>query len=204
MARDSQEGSKAPNVYFDPTFKTEAAKLLPGEYFATGRDILLVTVLGSCVSACLRDPVARVGGMNHFMLPHDAACGDSTISSSARYGSFAMEVLINNLIKMGGRRERFEAKLFGGGNVIKGFTVTNIGERNACFATEYMEREGIRVLASDLFDDCPRKVYFFPFNGRVLVKKLRGVHNDTIVRREQEYASRLNQSSLAGDVELFD
>jgi chemotaxis protein CheD len=204
MARDSQEGIKAPNVYFDPTFRTEAAKLLPGEYFATGRDILLVTVLGSCVSACVRDPVARVGGMNHFMLPHDASGGDSSISSSARYGSFAMEVLINNLIKMGGRRERFEAKLFGGGSVIKGFTVTNIGQRNACFATDYMQREGIRVLACDLLDDCPRKVYFFPLSGRVLVKKLRGVHNDTIVRREQEYASRLNQSPLAGDVELFD
>jgi len=193
-----------PNLYFDPTFQTEAAKILPGEYFATARDILIVTVLGSCVSACIRDPIAKVGGMNHFMLPHDSSGGSNTsVSTSARYGSYAMEVLINNLIKMGGRRERFEAKLFGGGNVVKGFTVTNIGDRNAHFATEYMQREEIKVIAKDLLDNCPRKVYFFPMTGRVLVKKLRSVHNNTIAQREREYESRLVQSSLAGDVELF-
>lgn len=202
MIRDHDE-ILSPNIYFDPKLNIDAAKILPGEYYATGREVVIVTVLGSCVSACIRDPVLGIGGMNHFMLPRNNNDGPTPVSSAARYGTYAMEVLINNLIKLGARRDRFEAKLFGGGSVIKGFTVTNVGERNANFALEYMAREGIKVLAKDLFDDCPRKVYFFPKTGRVLVKKLRSVHNNTIVSREHEYESRLVHLPIGGDVELF-
>lgn len=202
MRRDYEE-TLAPNRYFDPTFQTDAVKILPGEYYTTNRDLVIVTVLGSCVSACIRDPILGVGGMNHFMLPHERNDGPAPVSSAARYGTYAMEVLINNLVKLGGRRDRFEVKLFGGGQVIKGFTVTNVGERNAHFAKDYMKTEGLKVVASDLLDDCPRKVYFFPKTGRVLVKKLRRLNNDTIARREHDYEARLSHTRLGGDVELF-
>lgn len=191
----------APNHYFDRHFGIEAAKILPGEYYVTGRDMMLVTVLGSCVSVCLRDHGAGVGGMNHFMLPE----GDplDPVSSSARYGSYAMEVLINQLTKLGAARHRLEAKAFGGGAVMRAPNLHNVGERNSRFVLEYLKRERIRLVAHDLMDIYPRKLYYFPATGRVLVKKLKQAHNDTIVRREEEYGSRLRTSDIAGDVELF-
>ena len=192
----------APNHYFDRNFDIEAAKILPGEYYVTARDMLLVTVLGSCVSACIRDPKTGIGGMNHFMLPEG---GDphNPLSSSARYGTYAMEMLLNQLLKLGASRSRLEAKVFGGGAVMRGFTVHNVGESNSEFVLEYLETERVRVVAQDLRDIYPRKVYYFPASGRVLVKKLKQVHNNTIVQREEEYGSRLKTSDMAGDVELF-
>ena len=191
-----------PNLYWDRLFEIEAAKILPGEYYVTGRDMMLVTVLGSCVSVCLRDPKTGIGGMNHFLLPEG---GDphNPLSNPARYGGYAMEVLINQLIKLGASRSRFEAKVFGGGAVMRGFTMHNVGERNSEFVLEYLERERIRILAQDLLDIYPRKVYYFPNSGRVLVKKLKQAHNNTIVQREEEYGSRLQTSDIAGEVELF-
>lgn len=202
MSLHGYEEVLAPNHYYDRHFQIEAAKILPGEYYVTARDMMLVTVLGSCVSACIRDPVSGIGGMNHFMLPEG---GDShnPLSASARYGGYAMEVLLNQLLKLGAQRSRLEAKVFGGGAVMRGFTVHNVGERNSDFVLEYLERERIRVLAEDLRDIYPRKVYFFPGSGRVLVKKLKQVHNNTIIQREQEYGSRLHTADMAGDVELF-
>lgn len=201
MSAHGYEEVLAPNHYFDRNFQTEAAKILPGEYYVTGRDMLLVTVLGSCVSACIRDPKSGIGGMNHFMLPE----GDPSnpVSESARYGGYAMEVLLNQLIKLGASRSRLEAKVFGGGAVMRGFTMHNVGERNSDFVLEYLEAERIRVVSQDLRDIYPRKVYFFPATGRVLVKKLKQVHNNTILQREAEYGSRLRTSKMAGDVELF-
>ena len=190
----------SPNLYYDKRFETEAVKLLPGEYFVTARDKLLVTVLGSCVAACIRDRVNGVGGMNHFMLPGE---GDDALSSSARYGVYAMEKMINELLKAGAQRNNLEAKLFGGGNVLRGFTVANVGERNAEFALNYLRTERIAVVAQDLLDIYPRKVYFFPKTGRVLVKQLRHAHNETIVDREQVYRSRIKVAEVQGDVELF-
>jgi chemotaxis protein CheD len=192
----------APNHYYDRNFDTEAAKILPGEYYATARDMMLVTVLGSCVSACIRDPAAGVGGMNHFMLPENSDI-HNPLSASARYGSYAMEMLVNQLLKLGASRSRLEAKVFGGGAVIRGFTMHNVGERNSDFVLDYLKRERIRVLAEDLRDIFPRKVYFFPASGKVLVKKLKQVHNNTILQREQEYGSRLSTADMAGEVELF-
>lgn len=192
----------ATNLYYDRTFDRDAAKILPGEYYYTGKDMLIVTVLGSCVSACIRDRVSGVGGMNHFMLP-DGGDLDSPVSASARYGTYAMEILINDLLKAGARRENLEAKVFGGGAVLRGFSAINVGERNAQFVRNFLKVEGIRVVAEDLNDIHPRKVYYFPRNGKVLVKKLKQLNNNTLVNREQDYASRLQSTAVGGDVELF-
>lgn len=191
----------ATNVYYDRTFACDAAKILPGEYYYTGRDMLIVTVLGSCVSACIRDRVTGLGGMNHFMLPDGGDTGP--VSASMRYGTYAMEVLINDLLKAGARRDSLEAKVFGGGAVLRGFTAMNVGERNAAFVTSFLKTERIPVMAEDLNDVYPRKVYFFPRTGKVLVKKLMQTHNDTLARRELDYASRLKVTPVAGDVDLF-
>ena len=196
------EEVQAPNHYWDHHFQTEAAKILPGEYYVTGRDMMLVTVLGSCVSVCMRDPTAGIGGMNHFMLP-DSGDPRNLLSNPARYGGYAMEVLINQLTKLGCARNRLKAKVFGGGAVMRGFSMNDVGRRNSDFVLEYLERERIHIQAQDLLDIYPRKVYFFPASGRVLVKKLKQAHNNTIIQREEEYAGRLQSSDIAGDVELF-
>lgn len=165
----SQQGHDqfASNVYYDRTFDCDAAKILPGEYYFTHKDMMIVTVLGSCVSACIRDRVSGIGGMNHFMLPDGGNDADSPISASMRYGTYAMEILINDVLKAGARRENLEAKVFGGGNVLRGFIAINVGERNAQFVRDYLKAENIRVVAEDLNDIYPRKVYFFPRTGKV-------------------------------------
>lgn len=193
----------ATNVYYDRNFDCDAAKILPGEYYYTCKDMMIVTVLGSCVSACIRDRITGIGGMNHFMLPDGGGDSDSPVSVSMRYGTYAMEVLINDLLKAGARRENLEAKVFGGGNVLRGFIAINVGERNAQFVRHYLRAENIRIVAEDLNDIHPRKVYFFPRSGRVLVKKLKQLNNNTLVNREQDYAQRLHTAPVAGDVELF-
>jgi chemotaxis protein CheD len=202
MDKDCEE-ILSPNVYYDRDFDIEAAKILPGEYYVTARDMVLVTVLGSCVSACIRDRVSGIGGMNHFMLPEEGAPALGPASIPARYGSYAMELMINQLIKLGAHRANLEAKVFGGGNVVRGITQTNVGARNADFALNYLRAEGIPVAGQDLLDVFPRKVYFFPASGRVLVKKLRKLHNETIFERERAYRSRLQGADIQGEVELF-
>jgi chemotaxis protein CheD len=190
------------NRYFDKNFNLEAVKILPGEYFATNDETLIVTVLGSCVSVCLRDPILRIAGMNHFLLP---ANNDQLNfnSDSARYGVYAMEVLINRMINLGASKSRLEAKVFGGGNVLKQLRTNSVGEKNAVFVQEYLETESIRVVAKDLLGEFPRKVYFFPLTGEVKVRKLRSLHNTTIIERESEYSVKVNQTPASGDVDLF-
>jgi chemotaxis protein CheD len=141
--------------------------------------------------------------MNHVLVPRSEKDPPNPVSMSARYGTFAMEILINQLIKMGARRENMEAKVFGGGNVLRGFTLNNIGESNASFVLEYLQNEGIRVAAEDMLGIHPRKIYYFPGSGRVLVKKIRELHNHTIVERESEYNLRLRDAVVGGDVEMF-
>jgi chemotaxis protein CheD len=191
-------------LYFDRTFDCDAAKISPGEYYYTDKDMLIVTVLGSCVSACIRDSVTGIGGMNHFMLPDSATADkDSPVSESMRYGTYAMEVLINQLLRNGARRENLEAKIFGGGNVLKSFTTMNVGDRNAIFVRKFLKDERIRITSEDLLDIYPRKVYYFPKTGRVLVKKLKNMHNETLVKREEAYASKLKVSDVGGEIDLF-
>lgn len=193
----------ATNLYFDKSFNSQAVKLLPGEYYVTDKDMLLVTVLGSCVAACIRDCYSGIGGMNHFMLPDGGADAGSPLNASARYGTYAKEILINQLLKLGARRCNLEAKVFGGGNVLDGLTVANVGPRNADFVLKFLQTEKIRVIAKDLVDIFPRKVYFFPKNNKVMVKKLRNIHNNTISQREKDYRQRLRKVDSDGDIELF-
>jgi len=202
MRMGAFEEHLAGNCYFDRYFGTDAVKILPGEYYVTTRDIALVTVLGSCVTACIRDDEKKIGGINHFMLA-EAGSGAEVVSASARYGAYAMEILINHLLKLGARRDHLTAKVFGGGRVMKSLTSSQVGDKNASFVLRYLKTERIPVLAQDLLDTYPRKVYFFPATGRTLVKKLIRVHNETIARREQEYAESLNCRPVSGDVELF-
>lgn len=194
----------AQTLYFDRTFNCDAAKISPGEYYFTNKDMMIVTVLGSCVSACIRDTKTGIGGMNHFMLPDGAkADKDNPASESMRYGTYAMEVLINELLRNGAKRENLEAKIFGGGNVLRSFTTNNVGDRNASFVRKFLRDEGIKVTGEDLLDIFPRKVYYFPKTGKVLVKKLKQLNNYTLVKREQDYFSKLKTSEVGGDVDLF-
>ena len=195
------QSGPAATRYYDRTFAIEAAKILPGEYFVTQREMAVVTVLGSCVAACLRDRLTGWGGMNHFMLP--GIDGGGVLGVSARYGVYAMEILVNQLLGLGAQRANLEAKVFGGGNVLPGFVTTSVGERNAQFVVDYLQTEGIRLVASDLLGVYPRKVYFFPKTGRVLVRRLKSVNNDTIAQRERDYASRLRSVPSGGEVVLF-
>ncbi|HKT95020.1 MAG TPA: chemoreceptor glutamine deamidase CheD [Paraburkholderia sp.] len=181
----------ATNRYFDSHFQRPGVKLLPNEFFTTNDDMVLVTVLGSCVAACIQDRTAGIGGMNHFMLPDDGADAGNmlpTASDAMRYGAYAMEVLINELIKAGGRRERFEAKVFGGAAVLAGMTTMNIGDRNAAFVRRYLATESIRIVAEDLQGSHPRKVAFLPRTGQVMVKKLRLSQEASVAEREQQLA----------------
>lgn len=194
----------ATNFYFDRNFDCEAAKILPGEYYFTNKDMLIVTVLGSCVAACIRDKVTGIGGMNHFMLPDTGTDSpDNPVSASMRYGTYAMEILINDLLKAGAKRSNLEAKVFGGGNVLRGFVAINVGERNAQFVKRYLKAENIPIVAEDLIDIYPRKVYFFPHTGKVMVKKLKQVHNDTVVSREKDYAKSIVAKPVSGEIDLF-
>lgn len=192
----------ADNRYFDRHFGSDAVKLLPGEYYVTQEGLLLVTVLGSCIAACIRDVATGIGGMNHFMLP-EAGAGDSVSGSPARYGTFAMEILINSLLKLGARRSFLEAKVFGGGAVMRELSSSTVGVRNAEFAVQYLRDEGIKIVGQDILGELPRKVYFFPQTGKVLIRKIKEMKNTTILDREQNYRARLGGTKVGGEVELF-
>ncbi|MFT5312207.1 MAG: chemotaxis protein CheD [Paraglaciecola sp.] len=194
--------SFSPNRYYDRYFECDVVKILPGEYYATTDETVIVTVLGSCVAVCLRDPRRNIGGMNHFLLPSDGT-GIASVSESARYGVYAMELLINQMLKLGATKNNLEAKIFGGGNVLRGFSVNNVGERNAEFITDYLVTEHIPLISSDLLDIYPRKIYFSPRTGIVNVKKIKSFHNTTIMDRESEYRMRIKQAAEGGDVDIF-
>lgn len=182
-------------------------KILPGEYYVSRGEEAISTVLGSCVSACVRDPTRGIGGMNHFMLPQDATQGpndwlDPAVGLATRYGSYAMESLINDLLKLGAVRERLEIKLFGGGRILA--AMTDVGGRNIEFIRKYMTLEGYRVAAEDLGGTQPRKVVYFPASGRARLRKLRPVENRIISHHEQLYLDSLARQAAGGEVELFD
>ena len=199
-ARPLQAGQEAPpGSYYDAALQTHAIRLLPADYVATDQPLALVTLLGSCVAACLYDPALALGGMNHFMLPGGAG-NDAT---SARYGAHAMELLINDLLKRGARRQRLLAKVFGGGNVLSGFHTDPIGGRNARFVLEYLAAENIPVRAQDLGDIHARKIGFFVQTGRTLVKRLPATRDDGIVDAERALYGRITRAPASGGVELF-
>ncbi|MEN9383606.1 MAG: stimulates methylation of protein [Pseudomonadota bacterium] len=189
---------EASFFFHDHHFKFNAAKVLPGEYFVSKDDMVIMTVLGSCIAACIWDSKLRIGGMNHFMLPEGA--GDT----SGRYGSYAMELLINELVKQGSSRENMQAKVFGGGAVVSGFTTMNVGERNTKFVLDYLTTERIPIVSKDVMDIFPRKVVFFPFTGKAMVKRLAHAHPETLESQErQEVVTKVAQSRAGGSVDLF-
>ncbi|MEO6030653.1 MAG: chemoreceptor glutamine deamidase CheD [Thermomonas sp.] len=188
-----------PGSYYDRALQTQAIRLLPADYVVTDQPLALVTLLGSCVAACLYEPALALGGMNHFMLPGGAS-GDAV---SARYGVHAMELLINDLLKRGAQRQQLRAKVFGGGNVLSGFHSDPIGTRNARFVLEYLAAEDITVMAQDLGDIHARKVCFYPQTGRTLVKHLPTTRNDGIIDAERALYGRLTRAPASGGVELF-
>ncbi len=194
------------NRYWDPHQQRMSAKILPGEFYVTTHDENILTTLGSCVSACIWDPDGKIGGMNHIMLPggnESSAIDFSNPTEATRYGSFAMEHMINAILKHGGRRPRLLAKVVGGGKVLR--HVSNVGERNIAFVREFLATEGLHVLGEHVGGNYPRKVCFRPQTGHALVKELRSTSNDTIADREQRYAARLRSETLAQvqAVELF-
>ena len=183
-----------------------AARLLPGEYYVTKSNEAIYTTLGSCISACIRDRVSGVGGMNHFMLPASAAADkdgwkSTSLSEATRYGNFAMEHLINDILKNGGQKQNLEVKLFGGGRIMQ--NMTDVGLRNITFAHDYLKTEGLVSVSEDLGDIYPRMVVYFPATGRVRVKRLRSLHTNTIAAQEAQYMESIREKPVGGEVELF-
>lgn len=183
-----------------------AARLLPGEYYVTKSDEGVYTTLGSCISACIRDRVTGIGGMNHFMLPASASADkdswkSTSLSEATRYGNFAMEHLINDILKNGGLKPNLEVKLFGGGRIMA--NMTDVGMRNITFVHDYLQTEGLKVVSEDVGDVFPRMVVYFPATGKVRVKRLRSLHTNTIAAQESQYLESIKEKPISGDVELF-
>ena len=196
------------NHYWDKQRNNVIAKILPGEFYMTTSEISIATTLGSCISACIWDHRTGIGGMNHFMLPltvkeaHEVDWGKRGLASDAtRYGNFAMEHLINAILKNGGRRRNLRAKAFGGGKVLN--QMSDVGKQNIDFVLNYLEDENIAIEGSDLGANYPRKIMFEPFTGKAFVKRLDNLHNDTIVKREIDYSTSIDNTAVEGDIELF-
>jgi chemotaxis protein CheD len=201
-ARPRRHG-EASFFYWDAHFGKEAVKVLPGEFFVHDEDVLVMTTLGSCIAACLWDRERRVGGMNHFLLPDAGSAGGD---ASGRYGSFAMDQLIGELVKRGATRSTMEAKIFGGGAVIGGMTSLNVGERNTEFVLEYLRTERITVVSKDVLGVYPRKVCYLPGSGKAMVKRLATTNTEALLAQERSAAQHLGSTAGAaagGTVDLF-
>lgn len=196
--------SEALVRFFDPSLDATVVKLQPGQFYVTasGGEVIS-TLLGSCIAVCAHDPVRRIGGMNHFMLPGAQAVGTrwGEAGRAARYGVDAMELLLNDLFKAGAQREHLQVKLFGGARVIAGRLL--VGERNIQFAHHYLAVEGLRVIAEDVGEHCARSVRFYPDTGRVQVRRLSMTQKPDVIETEQAYGVRLMSDPLQGPIELF-
>jgi chemotaxis protein CheD len=200
---DDGANAVATRRFYDASNAAWMVKVFPGEYYVTANaSEVLVTVLGSCVSACIRDQRAGIGGMNHFMLPQGHSASWAGDSQSARFGNFAMEKLINELIKAGCSRDLLEIKVFGGGNVTD--TRNAIGTENSEFVLRYLEAEGLRCAAQDLGGQLPRRIHYSPVTGRVVRRLLGSGESYAVAREETEYASRLSSRTTSGEIQLFD
>jgi chemotaxis protein CheD len=181
------------------------AKLLPGDYYVTRYNEAIFTVLGSCVSACVRERKLGIGGMNHFMLPLDQSGGTSAwaenlVSSATRYGNVAMERLINDIMRLGGQRANLEFKVIGGGKVLD--MALDVGARNAQFIRDYLKTEGFLITAEDLGDCFARKLYYNPSTGKLRVKRLTATVNRAVFERERQFEPTTSEVE-SGSVELF-
>lgn len=187
--------------FFNKAYGVNVVKVFAGEWVVSNKeDEMLATVLGSCISACIRDPVAKVGGMNHFLLPGDEH-SDAQASDAARYGVNAMESLINGLLKSGAQKHRLELKIFGGGNVTQ--SSAKIGSKNAKFIREFLRAEGYRIASEDLEGEHPRSLHYYPVNGKVMMRKLRRQEDMVVVQEEAKYQRQINVKPIEGDIELF-
>jgi chemotaxis protein CheD len=193
----------SPVRYFDRDFQVHSVKILPGQYYAAAGEGSISTVLGSCVSTCLWDPLLRIGGMNHFMLPGEPVATASPWAVSARFGVYAMEVLINDMVHLGADRRRLSAKVFGGARVLQGFETLDVGAKNSEFVVNFLREEGIQLVAQDLLGVCPRKVHFFPATGKVQLKKMHLQKDDALQRQEREYLLQLAGRPASGEIEIF-
>ena len=191
-----RQHGEASFFWHDAQFNAPAVKVLPGEYFVASDDLLIMTTLGSCIAACLWDRRAGVGGMNHFLLPEGN-------DGSGRYGSYAMELLINAMMKRGATRSTLEAKVFGGGQVIAGMNALNVGERNTTFVLDYLKTERIPVVSKDVLDIYPRKVCFMPASGKAMVKRLAPTAAAALQAQERAALQAAPRASAAGSVDLF-
>lgn len=193
--------------YWDGRTGHWCAKILPGEFYVTRNIEAVNTVLGSCIAACVRDVQTGVGGMNHFMLPEDQSSGADSWASgngtpSTRYGTYAMESLINEILKLGAHRGRLELKLFGGGRILP--SMTDVGLRNIEFAKSFARIEQLRVVAADVGGNVPRHVIYFPSTGRVLLKRLRPLDTKAVAEHDLQYQASLAAKPAEADVELFE
>ena len=209
MASDLRIGRALPGFEGIRRYRNPAgllvAKLLPGDFYVTCEDEVLDTVLGSCVSACIRNPRLGIGGMNHFMLPRPSGSGmdtwENVASRATRYGSASMEQLINRILKAGGSRAELEVKIFGGGRVMS--ALSDVGRHNVMFVRDFVKQEGLRIVSEDVGSRCPRHVQYFPMSGRVRVRHLTSTRNDAIGSQEQQYLRGIEQAPIAGEIDLF-
>ncbi len=196
------DGRREPRRHWCHSVQCTVVTIQAGDCYVTSREEVVSTVLGSCIAACIRDPALKLGGMNHFMLPTaEAVRGDADYPM--RYGTFAMEHLINEILRRGGRRASLEVKLFGGASVLPGFS--DIGRLNIEFAREFLAREGLTVVSQDLGDTVPRRIRYFPQTGRAMVRRLQSVAGQ-VGRREQAHMRSVNAADAGPateDIELF-
>jgi chemotaxis protein CheD len=202
--RPADGGIGKSRRFYDPKLQATIVQVFQGEYHVTGRPgEILSTILGSCIAACIRDPVLRVGGMNHFLLPARAGTlQDMDQSFALRYGSFAMEELINAILKRGGRKERLEVKVFGGANVLSG--MTGIGHKNADFVEQFLGREGVPIAAHDLRGHKARRVQYNPYTGKVRLREVQDKQKTAVFALEERKSPIVSRPASGGDVELFD
>lgn len=192
--------------YRDPSTHNIIAKLLPGDFYVTRNEEVLDTVLGSCVSACIRSLRTGIGGMNHFMLPHPRGgeSGDSwgaVTGTATRYGSASMEQLINKILSAGGLRADLEVKIFGGARVLA--AATDVGQHNVQFVRDFLRQEGLKVVSEDVGNTTPRHVQFFPISGRVRVKHLSGALTASVMSQEVSYSKTIDKQPVSGSIDLF-
>jgi len=205
LQKPSVDGFESIKRYWDKQNNIFAAKILPGEYYVTKNDELITTVLGSCISACICDPISQVGGMNHFMLPETSknrllSMDEAVVGNATRYGNYAMEHLINTILSNGGKRKNLEVKLFGGGKIVA--NMSDVGKKNINFILEYIDAEALNLLSQDLGDIYPRKINYYPRKGIVKMKKIQDLHNDTIAIRETSYRKRIKDVPVESEIEI--
>jgi chemotaxis protein CheD len=178
-----------------------SVKVKPGEFYVTRDHEAIITLLGSCISACVCDPVSGVGGLNHFILPENDRFQSLDQSETARYGVFAMEQLINEILKHGGQRHRLEAKITGGGQMIPG--MSDIGDQNIRFVKMFLQTEGIRLISQDVGGEYGRRVAYLPLQNRLLVKRMPTLHNSRLYQAENNFRHTIDQHNDGSEVELF-